>query len=90
MLDFPERNKVYDPAEWLDTDGLENDLIHARDILERSVDLSIAAFRELHEFARDKGIRLGCNVESVSLRKVEIEASIVMVDRVAQIMGRKD
>ncbi len=36
----------------------------------------------------EKGIPLGCNVESVSLRKTEIEASVEMVQRVAKIMGR--
>ena len=33
-------------------------------------------------------VALGCNIESVSLRKSEIDASVVMVDRVAQILGK--
>ncbi len=65
---------------------LENELLHSHDILEKSVDLTVAAFEELHQFAREKGISLGCNVESVSTRKAEIEASVEMVQRVAAIL----
>ena len=67
---------------------LSNELLHARDILEKSVDVSLAAFEELHEFASSKGIPLGCNVESVSLRKAEIDASVDMLQRVAKLLGR--
>lgn len=67
---------------------LENELLHAHDILQKSVDLTLAAFTELHDFARDKGIPLGCNVESVSLNKDEIDASVEMVHRVSAILGR--
>jgi len=65
---------------------LENELVHAHDILEKSIDLSLAGFRELYDFAREKGIALGCNVESVSLRKAEIDASVELVHRVAEIL----
>ncbi len=67
---------------------LENELIHAHDILQKSVDLALSGFSELYEFAREKNIPLGCNVESVSLQKAEIEASVEMVHRVAAILGR--
>ncbi len=83
--------KTLDFMRWLGISvprWLQNELTHARDILERSVELSLAAFEELHDFADEKGIRLGCNVESVSLRKAEIDASVEMVHRVAAILGR--
>ena len=67
---------------------LENELLHAGDILEKSIELSISGFEKLFDFANEKGITLGCNIESVSLRKAEIEASVEMVHRVAKIMGR--
>jgi len=54
---------------------LENDLRWASDPLATSVDLCEAIFAEAWEFARTKGIPLGVNVESVSIRKEEIEAS---------------
>jgi hypothetical protein len=54
---------------------LENELRHAPDILRRSVDLAIQIFADVRAFAADKNIPLGVNVESVSIRKEEIEAS---------------
>jgi len=68
---------------------LENELLHAHDILEKSIDLSISGFQELYAFAQEKGMPLGCNIESVSLRRAEIDASVEMLHRVAKIMGRK-
>ncbi len=67
---------------------LENELLHSADMLEASVQQCLGVFRELYEFASAKGIPLGCNVESVSLRKEEIEASSQLVLAVARILGR--
>jgi hypothetical protein len=67
---------------------LENELLHARDILQTSVDLCCEVFEDLASFAQAKGIPLGCNVESVSLRKEEIEASVELLRRVARLLGR--
>lgn len=61
---------------------IENEIVHASDPLETSVDLAVSGFRDLLSFARSKGIDLGCNVESVSLRRAEIEASVELVERV--------
>jgi hypothetical protein len=54
---------------------LENELVHSDDILERSVRLCERNFRELLAFAREKRLPIGFNVESVSIRKAEIEAA---------------
>lgn len=54
---------------------LENELRHAPDILRRSVDLATQICADVRAFAADKNIPLGVNVESVSIRKEEIEAS---------------
>lgn len=67
---------------------LENELIHAQDTLAASVDLCLQVFEDLHRFATAKGIPLGCNVESVSLQREEIEASVELVDRVAKVIYR--
>lgn len=67
---------------------LENELLHAPDTLATSVEVCAAVFDELQTYARGRGIPLGCNVESVSLRREEIEASVDLVHRVAAIMGR--
>jgi hypothetical protein len=62
---------------------LENDLIHSNDILQRSVDVSEQSYRELKAFAEEKGIPVGCNIESVAIRKIEVEASIELLKRVS-------
>ncbi|MBX7097744.1 MAG: hypothetical protein K1X89_08535 [Myxococcaceae bacterium] len=67
---------------------LENELSHSADILETSVEVSARVFEELHGFARDKGIPLGANVESVSLGKAEIDASVELTRRVQRTLGR--
>jgi hypothetical protein len=67
---------------------LENELRHAKDILETSVDVCTAVLEDLQDFAKARGIPLGCNVESVSLSKVEIDASVELVARAARCLGR--
>jgi hypothetical protein len=41
-------------------------------------------FAEVWEYARDKDIPLGVNVESVSIRKTEIEASVELLQLLRQ------
>ncbi len=66
---------------------IENEIVHAHDPLQTSIELAVEGFEDLRNFARDKGIELGCNVESVSLRRSEIDASVEMVRRVAVKLG---
>jgi len=61
---------------------LENELIHSHDILQKSVNLSEQNWLELKSFADEKGIPIGCNIESVAIRKVEVDASIELLQRV--------
>ena len=58
---------------------LENELRFAADPLTKSLELCERIFTEVWEYARDKGIPLGVNVESVSIRKTEIEASVELL-----------
>ena len=67
---------------------LENELLTADDTLARSVEVCTEVFADLHRFASRWGITLGANVESVSLRRDEIDASVALVDAVADILGR--
>ncbi len=62
---------------------LENELLHSKDILQKSVDVSEQNYLELKRFAEEKGIPVGCNIESVAIRKVEVEASIELLRRVS-------
>ncbi|MGH1504361.1 MAG: methylenetetrahydrofolate reductase [Acidimicrobiales bacterium] len=76
--------KTLDFMKWLGISiprWLENELTHTDDILEQSVDISERNYRELQSFAAAKGIPIGCNVESVAVRKVEVEASVALLHR---------
>lgn len=68
---------------------LENDLMNSEDILNKSLSLLKAIFSELLDFSVEKGIPIGCNIESVSVRKVEIEASIQLVNDIKSIISSK-
>ena len=65
---------------------LENDLLHAQDILENSLRSSREVFEELFDFGVQKGIPIGCSVESVSTRKVEIEAAVQLAMDIKRFM----
>jgi hypothetical protein len=65
---------------------LENDLMNSEDILDKSINLSKKIFQEIFDFALEKKIPIGCNIESVSVRKTEIEASIQLVNDIRGIL----
>ena len=67
---------------------LENELRHAPDVLERSVTLCERTFAELQEFAREKRLPVGINVESVSIRKAEVDASLELFRRLRAMISR--
>lgn len=69
---------------WLGVDvprWIENDLRHADDTLDSSVEQAEATALELISFCRRLGVPFGINVESVSIRKAEIEASVRLAGR---------
>jgi hypothetical protein len=83
--------KTLDFMKWLGIDfprWLENDLRHSHDVLERSVELCQTTFAEVLDFARAKRLPLGINVESVSIRKAEIDASVELLHRLEALLGR--
>jgi 5,10-methylenetetrahydrofolate reductase len=67
---------------------LDNELRLAPDPLATSLALCERIFDEVWDYARDKGVPLGLNVESVSIRKAEIEASVELLRRLRQRMDR--
>ena len=79
FLDWPGN----DVPHWL-----HNDLQHSTDILSRSVDVCRSTASEIIDFCRDKGIPMGFNIESVAIRKEEIEASVELVGSVRALMSR--
>ena len=68
---------------------LENELLHSNDILDKSINLSKEIFKELFEFGLEKNIPVGCSIESVSTRKVEIDASIHLVKEIKSFIDRR-
>ena len=67
---------------------LENELRFASDPLATSLKLCDQVFAEVWEYARSKQIPLGINVESVSIRKAEIEASVELMRLLQSRMQR--
>jgi 5,10-methylenetetrahydrofolate reductase len=65
---------------------LENDLRLAPDPLASSLALCESIFAEVWDYARDHGVPVGINVESVSIRKAEIEASLELMRRLQHRM----
>lgn len=67
---------------------LENELMNSADTVGESIDFCEQNWLELKRFADKKNIPIGCNVESVAIRKVEVDAAIELVRRVSRSMGR--
>ncbi len=83
-------NKTLDFMKWLGINipkHLEERLKNSEDILEESVNLSRDIFEILYFYAKGKGIPIGCNVESVAIRKAEIDASIELLHSIKKIMS---
>lgn len=66
---------------------LENELRHSADTLERSIDLCESVFADVQDYAREKHLPIGINVESVSIRKSEVEASVELFRRLSSRPG---
>ena len=77
--------------DWLGIDvphWLHNDLMHSENILRQSVDTCRNTASEIVDFCREKHIPMGFNIESVAIRKEEIEASVELVSDVRKLLGR--
>jgi len=75
--------KTLEFLRWLGVDvprWIENDLCHAEDTLDASLEHAQATALELMSFCRRVGVPFGINVESVSIRRVEIEASVRLAE----------
>lgn len=78
--------------EWLGIhvpEELKEELKTSEDILEKSVALCLDIASKLTTFCLDHSIPFGFNIESVAIRKAEIEASIDLATRVGQMLKEK-
>jgi Methylenetetrahydrofolate reductase len=76
--------------EWLGIDiprWLRNDLSHAQDILRQSLEACLSIAGDLIAFAAKKQIPIGFNIESVAIRKEEIDASFELLAQVRRLQG---
>ena len=84
--------KTIDFMDWLGIHlpiWVQNELSNAADVLQRSVDLCLDIAEELIYFCKSKGIPFGINIESVSIRKDEIDASLHLLSEVNKMLKRE-
>ncbi len=67
---------------------LENDLKNSESMLNDSIDICLDIFNNLYSFALKKNIPVGFNIESVSIRKKEIDASIELTKEIGKRMRK--
>jgi hypothetical protein len=78
--------------EWLGIhvpDGVKKELRQAEDMLAKSVSICLEIASQLTEFCINQSVPFGFNVESVAIRKSEIEASIEMTHSIGQMLRNK-
>ncbi|QHV98035.1 methylenetetrahydrofolate reductase [Spirosoma endbachense] len=78
--------------EWLGIhvpDELKEDLKKSDDILEKSVKICLDIASELTTYCMERSIPFGFNIESVAIRKAEIEASIYLANEIGQMLHHK-
>jgi hypothetical protein len=78
--------------EWLGIhvpDELKEDLKKSDDILEKSVKICLDIASELTTYCMERSIPFGFNIESVAIRKAEIEASIYLANEIGQMLHDK-
>ena len=68
---------------------LKEELRKSEDILEKSVNICLNIASELTTFCMERAIPFGFNIESVAIRKAEIEASIFMASQISQMLTEK-
>src|SRR3954449_5473429 len=83
--------KTLEFLRWLGVDvprWIENDLRHAEDPLDASLEHAETTALDLMSFCRRLGVPFGINVESVSIRRVEIDASVRLAERLRRKLAR--
>jgi hypothetical protein len=83
--------KTLDFLRWLGVDvprWLANSLRHADDTLAESAEHCVTTARDLTGFCRKLGMPFGFLIESVSIRRVEIEAAAALAREVGVLLGR--
>lgn len=82
-LHFMEWLGIHIPHE------LKTELENCEDMLKRSVEVCLEIAAELITYCSERCVPFGFNIESVAIRKDEIEASIHMVNEIAKMLDDK-
>jgi len=83
--------KTLEFLSWLGVDvprWIQNELRHADDPLDASFEQALATALELMVYCRRLGVPFGLNVESVSIRRAEIESSVNLATRLQEELRR--
>lgn len=75
--------------EWLGIhipDDIREDLKLSEDPVSHSVELATTIAKDLIQYCQERSIPFGFNIESVAIRRVEIEASIELLNVVSQLL----
>ncbi|WP_144264101.1 methylenetetrahydrofolate reductase [Filimonas lacunae] len=78
--------------EWLGIEvpkWLYNDLKHSKDILESSISTATKIAAEILNYAQAKNIPVGFNIESISIKKEEINAAQELLNNVLSLLRPK-
>ncbi|UEG49197.1 methylenetetrahydrofolate reductase [Ferruginibacter lapsinanis] len=84
--------KTLEFMEWLGIhipDSLKNELITTDNTVEQSVKIALDIADELINYCSEKSIPFGFNIESVAIRKEEIDASIFLVNKIGEMLKAK-
>jgi hypothetical protein len=76
--------------DWLGVavpNATKRELLASKDMLARSVELAVEAFAEIRAFAEQQGLTVGCNVESLTARASEIDASLELLSQLHDQAG---
>ena len=77
--------------EWLGIhipDALKEELLHSDNMLESSLNVCLNIAEELIRFCTESCVPFGFNIESLAIRKDEINASIELVNKVGNMLNR--
>lgn len=81
--------KTLDFMEWLGIhipEDIKDELKVSSDPVSHSVRIAINIAKDLIQFCRERSIPFGFNIESVATRKVEIEASLELLNIVSELL----
>ncbi|TAF74462.1 MAG: hypothetical protein EAZ53_08740 [Bacteroidetes bacterium] len=84
--------KTLEFMEWLGIhipETQKQKLLQSENILAQSLDICIEIADELINYCHSKSIPFGFNIESVAIRKEEIEASIFLVNKIREMLIAK-